>query len=186
MRTLLSLPSFLCLSQESSRRASARRRDLFSSRTMTWADWTPVTSTGMTEGRLDHARESGTFSTPSKDSSQIIQLLSNFPLPHPSPQLGKTAQSSRHRMGKPGSRTGRIYGLANARFPMMVAEADDEGWEILRRSPKRSGQAESLNTPYLEIPRLPHSLFKGRMDHASQPQRPVPVRPNMLARTSAA
>jgi cytochrome c-type biogenesis protein CcmH len=42
------LPSFLCLSQESSRRASARRKTSFSPRT--WAGWIPVTSTGMREG----------------------------------------------------------------------------------------------------------------------------------------
>ncbi|QKW96002.1 hypothetical protein GSF67_02150 [Agrobacterium sp. CGMCC 11546] len=40
-------PSFLCLSQESSRRASARRKSPYSPRT--WADWIPVTSTGMRE-----------------------------------------------------------------------------------------------------------------------------------------
>ncbi|KAA3498383.1 hypothetical protein DXM27_23905 [Rhizobium rhizogenes] len=38
-------PSFLCLSQESSRRVSTRRVSLFSPRT--WAGWFPVTSTGM-------------------------------------------------------------------------------------------------------------------------------------------
>ncbi|TRB11813.1 cytochrome c-type biogenesis protein CcmH [Agrobacterium tumefaciens] len=41
------LPSFLCLSQESSRRASARRRTPLSPKT--WAGWIPVTSTGMME-----------------------------------------------------------------------------------------------------------------------------------------
>ncbi len=41
------LPSFLCLSQESSRRASARRKTPFNPRT--WAGWFPVTSTGMRE-----------------------------------------------------------------------------------------------------------------------------------------
>ncbi|TKV76222.1 hypothetical protein D0C28_11280 [Rhizobium sp. AU243] len=40
-------PSFLCLSQESSRRASARRESPSSPRT--WAGWIPVTSTGMRE-----------------------------------------------------------------------------------------------------------------------------------------
>ncbi|AQS63677.1 hypothetical protein B0909_14985 [Rhizobium rhizogenes] len=38
-------PSFLCSSQESSRRASARRKTPLSP--MTWAGWIPVTSTGM-------------------------------------------------------------------------------------------------------------------------------------------
>ncbi|TRB02460.1 cytochrome c-type biogenesis protein CcmH [Rhizobium rhizogenes] len=41
----VALSSFLCLSQESSRRASARRESFFSPRT--WAGWIPVTSTGM-------------------------------------------------------------------------------------------------------------------------------------------
>ncbi|TKV72939.1 hypothetical protein D0C28_20630 [Rhizobium sp. AU243] len=43
-------PSFLCLSQESSRRASARRKDSFSPRT--WAGWISVTSTEMRGGGL--------------------------------------------------------------------------------------------------------------------------------------
>ncbi|MQB05817.1 hypothetical protein DXT91_17030 [Agrobacterium tumefaciens] len=43
--TPFSSPSFLCSSQESSRRASARGDNPFSPRT--WADWIPVTSTGM-------------------------------------------------------------------------------------------------------------------------------------------
>ncbi|PZR01572.1 MAG: hypothetical protein DI536_37610 [Archangium gephyra] len=40
-------PSFLCSSQESSRRASARRESLSSPRT--WTGWIPVTGTGMRE-----------------------------------------------------------------------------------------------------------------------------------------
>ncbi|HCD82352.1 MAG TPA: hypothetical protein DEQ45_00720 [Agrobacterium sp.] len=43
-------PSFLCSSQESSRRASARRKESFSPRT--WAGWIPVTSTGMREASV--------------------------------------------------------------------------------------------------------------------------------------
>ncbi|HCD83751.1 MAG TPA: hypothetical protein DEQ45_07960 [Agrobacterium sp.] len=39
------LPSFLCSSQESGRRASAGREVSFQPRT--WAGWIPVTSTGM-------------------------------------------------------------------------------------------------------------------------------------------
>ncbi|AYM56676.1 cycL protein [Agrobacterium fabrum] len=45
--SVASLPSFLCLSQESSRRASARRESPSSPRT--WAGWIPVTGTGMRE-----------------------------------------------------------------------------------------------------------------------------------------
>ncbi|TRB16103.1 hypothetical protein EXN32_13550 [Agrobacterium tumefaciens] len=42
-------PSFLCLSQESSRRASARRKDSFQPKDL--AGWIPVTSTGMRRRR---------------------------------------------------------------------------------------------------------------------------------------